>query len=79
MMPWPGLLEPFTECLTLGVLLSLSLYYLMDWSPVWPFTGHVCLWFFLDMCLLSQIQVVNQFTYIYVHNNVIDTHNGKMC
>jgi len=57
MMPWPGLLEPFTECLTLGVLLSLSLYQLMDWNPVWPFISHVCLWFFLDMCLLNQIQV----------------------
>ncbi|XP_065906026.1 ceramide glucosyltransferase-like [Dysidea avara] len=56
MMPWPGLLEPFTECLTLGVLLSLSLYQLMDWNPVWPFIGHVCLWFLLDMCLLKQIQ-----------------------
>ena len=66
MMPWPGLLEPFTECLTLGVILSLSLYHLLEWNPVWPFCGHIGLWFFLDMCLLVQIQV-GIVCIVYIH------------
>ena len=57
MMPWPGLLEPFTECLTLAVVSSLSLCQLFDCNPLWPFCGHVILWLFLDICLLFQIQV----------------------
>jgi len=48
MILWPGLLEPFTECLTLGVIQSLPLYQLMEWNPVWLFCGHACLCFFLD-------------------------------
>ena len=57
MMPWPGLLEPFTECLTLSIVSSLSFYQLLDCNPLWPFCGHILLWLFLDICLLIQIQV----------------------
>ena len=32
MMPWPGLVEPFTECLGLGLLGSLAAGYLLDAS-----------------------------------------------
>ena len=59
MMPWPGLLEPFTECLTLAILSSSSIYQLFGYNPLWPFCGHVLLWFFLDVCLIIQIQVTS--------------------
>ena len=40
MMPWPGLLEPFTECLGLGVIAATCLNYMFGVDVVLFFILH---------------------------------------
>lgn len=53
MMPWPGLLEPFTECLVLGLLASAATSYLFGVGVVQFMAVHVSVWFCCDYLLLT--------------------------
>ena len=61
MMPWPGLLEPFTECFGLGLLGSLCAAYLLGVNSflfiVIFLLVHSAVWFFLDMSLMRTVEV----------------------
>ena len=57
MMPWPGLLEPFTECLGLGVIAALCSSHLFDVSVPLFLLLHVAVWFSLDLILIRTIEV----------------------
>lgn len=58
MMPVIGVLEPLTECLTIGLLGSCGAYYLWGFS-IWKFfLGHCLFWFVADLLLLQIMQGV---------------------
>ena len=57
MMPWPGLVEPFTECLGLGLLGAMSTTYLLGVSVPVFLLVHTVVWFCCDMTLLRIIEV----------------------
>ena len=60
MMPWPGLVEPFTECLGLGLLGSLAAGYLLDASfllTLFFMVAHCAAWFTFDVILMRTIEV----------------------
>ena len=57
MMPWPGLLEPFTECLCLGVIAALCSSYLFNISIPLFLLLHTALWFSFDLLLIRTIEV----------------------
>lgn len=56
MVPQWTLLEPFSECMLLGLLSSLSVSFLWAINPFVVFTFHVILWFLFDYHLLCTIQ-----------------------
>ena len=56
-MPCPGLFEPFTESVVLGVLMSLSVGVVLGWNPLIFFACHCLLWLLFDIVLYSVIQV----------------------
>lgn len=55
MMPWPGLLEPFTECLGVGVLWALCLGFCLNFSVSLFLLVHSAVWFSMDLLLLRII------------------------
>ena len=57
MMPWPGLVEPFTECLGLGVLGALCLHRLLHLNPLVFLLVHTLVWFLFDLLLMKLIEV----------------------
>ena len=57
MMPWPGLVEPFTECFGLGLLGALCLYFLITLHPLLFLLVHTSIWFTFDLMLLKLIEV----------------------
>ena len=57
MMPWPGLLEPFTECLLLGLLTSVATSHLFGVGVVRFMVFHVGMWLCSDLLLLTIIEV----------------------
>ena len=60
MMPWPGLIEPLTECFGLGLLASLSAGYLLGASfllIVCFMVAHCAAWFTFDVILMRTIEV----------------------
>ena len=57
MMPWPGLLEPFTECLGVGVLWALCLGFCLNFSVSLFLLVHSAVWFSMDLLLLRIISV----------------------
>ena len=57
MITLPALLEPFTECLLLGVIVSLSVYYIMGWDKLIFLLCHCLNWFICDMILLHLVEV----------------------
>ena len=56
-MPWPGLVEPFTECLGLGVLGALCLHRLLHLNPLVFLLVHTLVWFLFDLLLMKLIEV----------------------
>eukprot|EP00731_Ephydatia_muelleri_P018739 Em0011g779a len=56
MMPWPGLLEPFTECLLLGLLTSVATSHLFGVGVVRFMVFHVGMWLCSDLLLLTIIE-----------------------
>ncbi|XP_062509508.1 ceramide glucosyltransferase-like [Corticium candelabrum] len=56
MMPFPGLLEPLTECLFLGLLGSWAASQLLDCNFYLFFLTHCFIWFLSDLFLLSHIE-----------------------
>jgi ceramide glucosyltransferase len=56
MMPWPGLIEPFTECFGLGLLGALCVHYLLDVNPLLFLLVHTAVWFIFDLLLLKLIE-----------------------
>lgn len=56
MVPQWTLLEPFSECMLLGLLGSFSVSFLWALNPFVVFSIHVLLWFLLDYKLLCTIQ-----------------------
>ena len=59
MMPWPGLLEPFTECLGLGIIGALCTNYLFNVSIPLFLVLHMVVWFCCDLMLIKTIEVSN--------------------
>ena len=57
MMPWPGLLEPFTECLGLGIITSICLNYLLNVNIILFLVLHTVAWFCCDLILIRTIEV----------------------
>ena len=57
MMPWPGLIEPFTECFGLGLLGAVCVYYLLEVNPLLFLLVHTVTWFIFDLLLLKLIEV----------------------
>ena len=57
MMPWPGLVEPFTECFGLGLLGALCLHRLLHIHPLLFLLVHTSVWFTFDLVLLKLIEV----------------------
>ena len=58
MMPWPGLVEPFTECFGLGLLGALCLHNLLQLHPLLFLLVHTLVWFTFDLVLLKFIEVM---------------------
>lgn len=53
-------LEPFTECLGLGILGALSFHYLFGFSMFTFFFLHMLFWFSCDLALIKSIEVCQQ-------------------
>lgn len=56
MVPQWTLLEPFSECMLLGLLGAMSLSFLLALDPFATFLFHVLLWFLFDYKLLCTVQ-----------------------
>jgi hypothetical protein len=70
MMPWPGLLEPLTESICLGVVASLCVHHVLGVNPFLFLLFHLALWFLLDLALIRVVEVRRQsgmFQYKHVH------------
>ena len=70
MMPWPGLLEPFTECLCLGAIGALCSSYLFSVSVPLFLLLHTALWFYFDLMLIRTIEV--GLAYMYSSIKLLD-------
>ena len=57
MMPWPGLVEPLTECLGLGLAGALAAWQLLGVSVLLFLLVHTSFWLLCDMMLIRIIQV----------------------
>lgn len=57
MMPWPGLIEPFTECFGLGLLGGICIYYFLAVDLILFLLVHTTVWFTCDLFLLKLIEV----------------------
>ena len=57
MMPWPGLLEPFTECFGLGLTAALCINYLLGVNIFLFLLLHTGVWFCCDLLLIKTIEV----------------------
>lgn len=57
MMPFPGLLEPLTESMVLGMIGCVMMYYVLNVHPIVFLVCHFLFWFICDMILLRIIQV----------------------
>ena len=57
MVPWPGLIEPFTECLGLGLLGAICIYFLLAVDPLLFLLVHTAVWFTFDLFLLKSIEL----------------------
>ena len=57
MMPFPGLLEPLTESVVLGVVGCLLLHYMCGVNAVLFLGCHFTFWFVCDMLLLRILEV----------------------
>lgn len=56
MMPIPGLFEPFTECLMLGIIGSVVIAHTLECDSRIVFVSHCLYWFICDMVLLRIIE-----------------------
>jgi ceramide glucosyltransferase len=56
MMPFPGLLEPLTECIFLGLLASWAASQLLNYCFWMFFLCHCSIWFSSDVLLLACIE-----------------------
>lgn len=56
MVPQWTLLEPFSECMLLGLMAALAFSFIWNCDPFAVFLFHILLWFLLDYMLLSTIQ-----------------------
>lgn len=74
MMPVIGVLEPLTECITIGLLGCSGAYYLWGIS-IWKFLlCHCLLWFVADQLLLHIMQGVSKvviYTFLVLPGNLI--------
>ena len=57
MMPWPGLVEPLTECFGLALLGALCSHLLLHIDPFLFLLVHTSIWFIFDLTLLKLIEV----------------------
>jgi ceramide glucosyltransferase len=56
MMPWPGLMEPLTECFGLGLLGAMATLRLLGLHPLLFLLVHTALWVTFDLMLLKLIE-----------------------
>ncbi|KAL3867836.1 hypothetical protein ACJMK2_040682 [Sinanodonta woodiana] len=56
MLPLTMFLEPVSQCMVMGALVSWAVTYLFDWSPLMFFLGHVLVWFLLDYLQIKVIE-----------------------
>ena len=64
MIPFPTLLEPFSECLLLGFLASLCARYVLGVPFIVFYFAHILVWMVFDFFLLKNLQV--SYTYCKV-------------
>lgn len=57
MMPWPGLLEPLTESICLGIVASVCAHNVIGVNPFLFFLLHMTVWFCLDLALIKVVEV----------------------
>ena len=56
MMPLTTFLEPFSECILMGLLTAWSVFYLFCWDPLLFFLLHILIWFLMDWVLIHVVQ-----------------------
>ncbi|OWF51098.1 Ceramide glucosyltransferase [Mizuhopecten yessoensis] len=56
MLPHLIILEPISECMLMGVLISWALDFLFNVSPMTVFLLHTLMWFLSDYCLLRIVE-----------------------
>uniref|UniRef100_V5IDB2 Putative glct-1 n=1 Tax=Ixodes ricinus TaxID=34613 RepID=V5IDB2_IXORI len=56
MVPHTTALEPFSECMLLGMLVAWATSFLFQWDAFVVYLLHLLLWFLLDWMLLSIVQ-----------------------
>ncbi|EEC00850.1 ceramide glucosyltransferase, putative [Ixodes scapularis] len=56
MVPHTTALEPFSECMLLGMLVAWAASFLFQWDAFVVYLLHLLLWFLLDWMLLSIVQ-----------------------
>jgi ceramide glucosyltransferase len=56
MVPPTILLEPFTECMMLGICAAFSTRILFMWDPIVVFLVHLLIWCIIDWFLLRSVQ-----------------------
>ena len=57
MMPWPGLLEPITESICLGIIGGLCAYQILGLNPLLFFIVHMLIWFSMDLLFIRVVEV----------------------
>jgi ceramide glucosyltransferase len=50
------ILEPISECMVVGVLFCLAIYYIMGIWPVWSFMFHLAIWMSFDYILFRRVE-----------------------
>ena len=49
--------EPLTECLPLGAMMTATLYHFFDINPIMFFCSHLAIWLVIDYIQLRNVQV----------------------
>ena len=57
MLPHLILIQPFSDCLIVGLCTAMAVLHLFSWDPLAFFFIHVLVWYIMDWFLLLVIQV----------------------
>lgn len=59
-IPLASLLEPLSECVPLGVIMSWCVWMMFNINPAMFFLAHCMIWFTFDLLLMYTVQVCGQ-------------------